>query len=61
MTRKLWSDRMKDGLYVQFFVVKDGVSYPCKVVSMQDMTRTLVNAMMDGVEKIATSNDTNGD
>lgn len=52
---------MKDGLYVQFFVVKDGTPYPCKVVSMQDMTKILVNTMMDGIEKIVTSKDTNGD
>lgn len=61
MTRKLRDNQMKDGLYVQFFVVKDGVPHPCKTVSMQDVTRTLVNAIMDGIEKIATSENTNGD
>ena len=42
----------EDGLYIQLFAVKNGVRYDMKVVDMKEVSATLTNALMDGVEKL---------
>ena len=42
---------MKDGLYVNFFVLKGNVEYPLAEMSMQEFTAILTNSLMDGIEK----------
>lgn len=41
-----------DGIYAELFAVKNGIRYNAKVVDMGDMTRTLTNGLMDGIEKL---------
>ena len=41
-----------DGIYAQLFAVKDGVRYDMKVVSLGEVTTTLTNSLMDGLEKL---------
>lgn len=43
---------MNDGMYVEFFVVKDGVRYNLKTTDMKDVSVTLTNSLMDGIEKL---------
>lgn len=43
-----------DGIYMQLFCVKDGMRYDMKVVSLKDMSTTLTNSLMDGIEKLYT-------
>lgn len=55
---------MNDGMYVEFFVVKDGVRYNLKTADMKNVSVTLTNSLMDGIEKIAIGevrNDNNGE
>ena len=42
----------EDGLYIQLFAVKNGVRYDMKVIDMQEISITLTNSLMDGVEKL---------
>lgn len=41
-----------DGAYIELFAVKDNVRYNAKTISMKDMSTTLVNGLMDGVENL---------
>ena len=43
-----------DGIYMQLFCVKDGMRYDMKVVSLKDVSTTLTNSLMDGIEKLYT-------
>ena len=46
--------RRDDGIYMQLFCVKDGIRYDMKVVSLKDVSTTLTNSLMDGIEKLYT-------
>lgn len=43
---------MNDGMYMELFVVKDGVRYNAKIVDMKEVSTVLTNSLMDGVEKL---------
>lgn len=43
---------MNDGVYVEFFAVKDGIRYNAKIVSVRDMMLTLTKGIADGFDKI---------
>lgn len=43
---------MEDGLYIKLVAVKDGTEYTAKIVSMKEVTLTLTNSLMDGIEKL---------
>lgn len=43
---------MEDGLYIKLVAVKDGVEYTARVVNMKEVTLTLTNSLMDGIEKL---------
>ena len=40
---------MEDGLYVSVFAIKNGIRYDCKTMEMKDVTKTMVDSMMDGL------------
>lgn len=42
----------KDGIYIEVFVVKDGVRYNAKIINMKDVSAILTNSLMDGIETI---------
>lgn len=50
---------IKDGIYVELFVVKDGQRYNVKTLSMNEVTKVLVNGLMDGVERLFGEDETN--
>lgn len=41
-----------DGVYVQVFAVRDGIRYDIKVISLKEVSISLTNSLMDGVEKV---------
>lgn len=43
-----------NGCYIELFAVKDGIRYNRKVINLNDATKTLVNGLMDGVDKLWT-------
>ena len=43
---------ISDGVYMELFVVKDGVKYTAKIVDMKEVSVTLTNSLMDGIEKL---------
>ena len=43
---------MNDGLYMELFIFQNGVKYNIKTINMKDVTTTLTNALMDGVQKL---------
>ena len=50
-----WLDKYKsreDGVYMELFAVKNNIRYNAKVVNMKEMTTTLTNSLMDGIEKL---------
>ena len=50
-----WLDKYSlrdDGVYMELFAVKNGIRYNAKVVDMSEVTKTLTNGLMDGVEKL---------
>lgn len=50
-----WLDKYNsrdDGVYMELFAVKDGMRYNAKVVSMSEVSKTLTNGLMDGIEKL---------
>ena len=51
-TQPTSSQTMNDGIYIEFFAVKDGVRYNAKIVDMKDVTTVLTNSLMDGIEKL---------
>ena len=46
---------VNDGIYFEVFAVKDGVRYNKEIVSSKDVATFIVNCIMGGVNKIATS------
>ena len=42
----------QDGVYMELFVIKDGVRYNAKTVEMKDVVNILTNSLMDGIEKM---------
>ena len=45
-------DLRDDGAYMELFVVQNGKRYNSKVISMSEVSKTLTNGLMDGVEKL---------
>lgn len=45
-------DPREDGIYSEFFAVKDGTRYDAKVVNMREISTTLTNSLMDGIENL---------
>lgn len=41
-----------DGIYIEVFAVKDGVRYNAQVISLNDVTKTLTNSLLDGLQEI---------
>lgn len=46
------NEKFEDGIYTELFVVKDGERYNLKVVTIKEMSNTLVEALMDGIEEL---------
>lgn len=44
--------KMQDDIYVQLFVVKDGVRYDMKVFSLGEVTNIITKGLLDGIEKL---------
>lgn len=50
-----WLDKYKsndDGIYVEFFVVKDGLRYNAKIINMRDMLTIMSHSLTDSIDKI---------
>lgn len=45
---------MNDGVYIELFAVKDGIRYNAKIIDMKEVSTTLTNSLMDGIEKLWT-------
>ena len=43
---------MNDGVYVELFTVKDGIRYNTKIIDMKEVSTTLTNSLMDGIDKL---------
>jgi hypothetical protein len=43
---------MKDGLYLEIFVVKDGVRYCVKIIDSKKVSNIMANSVMDGLAKV---------
>ena len=43
---------MKDGIYFEVFAMKDGKRYNAKIISVEEVSKILVNSVMDGLEKV---------
>ena len=44
---------MKDGLYFDIVVIKDGIEYPSgRRISIADVSKILTNSMMDGLTTV---------
>lgn len=41
-----------DGLYAELFAVKDGVRYDSHTVSVEDISKILIDSLMDGIQKV---------
>ena len=41
-----------DGIYADFFAMKDGVRYDTKCMNVREITLMLTNNLVDGIEKI---------
>lgn len=41
-----------DGLYAEIFAVKDGVRYDYHIVNIEDVSKILIDSLMDGIQKI---------
>lgn len=52
ITQTTTNQIMNDGVYMELFVVKDGIKYNAKIVDMKDVTKVLTNSLMDGIEKL---------
>ena len=46
--------KVEDGIYAEFFAVKNGVRYNAKVIDVKEMSTTLVNGLMNGIESLWT-------
>lgn len=43
-----------DGVYMELFAVKNGVRCNMKTMNIKEASTTLVNSLMDGIEKLCT-------
>ena len=43
---------MKDGIYFEIFVVKDGVRYNAKIIDAKEVSEIMANSVMDGLGKV---------
>ena len=43
---------MKDGIYFEIFAVKDGVRYTAKIIDSVEVSKIIVNSVVDGLEKV---------
>ncbi len=43
---------MKDGIYFEIFAVKDGLRYNVKTIDAAEVSKIMVNSVMDGLEKV---------
>lgn len=43
---------IENGIYIDVFVVKDGLRYPLKTLDMGDVSKILVDNLMNGIEEI---------
>lgn len=46
------NEKIEDGIYVEFFAVKDGERYNAKIVSIKDIATILTGSLMDGIENL---------
>lgn len=44
--------KLKDGVYMELFAVKDGTRYSAKIIDMKETATILTNSLMDGVQKL---------
>ena len=50
-----WLDKYKsdeDGLYVEFFAVKDGVRHNAKIINLRDMLTIMSRSLTDSIDTI---------
>lgn len=52
ITQTTTNQIMNDGVYMELFVVKDGIKYNAKILDMKDVTKVLTNSLMDGIENL---------
>lgn len=45
-------DMTMDGIYVDIFAVKDGKKYFLKTIDIKDVSKILVDSLMNGIEEI---------
>lgn len=45
-------DMTMDGICIDIFAVKDGEKYPLKTLDMGDVSKILVDNLMNGIEEI---------
>lgn len=43
---------MENGMFIEVFAVVDGRRINCKILPIKEVSNVLVNAVMDGVERI---------
>ena len=43
---------MKNGIYFEIFVVKDGVRYNAKIIDAKEVSGIMANSVMDGLGKV---------
>ena len=43
---------MKDGIYLELFVTKNGIKYPLKTIFLKYFVKVLTNSLMDGIESV---------
>ena len=48
----LTTEPKSDGIYMQLFCVKNGVRYDMKAVGLKEVSTTLTESLMDGIEKL---------
>ena len=43
---------MKDGIYFEVFVVKDGARYNAKIIDAAEVSKIMANSVMDGLGSV---------
>lgn len=46
---------VNDGVYMELFIVKNGVKHNMKTMNIKEASTTLVDSLMDGIEKLLRS------
>lgn len=44
--------KKKDGVYAQFYVVKDGLEFPIQTINLRDLSRILTESIIGVLENI---------